>query len=265
MVRPGNAGLAGFDTPRYRLSIYRGRLRQYDRQLLMPVRSQSDAVPLLLRLIKPIAVASCLIFLGACAEHPRSPKTSALPAVVELSGVPFFAQNAYQSAPAALAALLTQQGEVVTPGLLESELKLPQQEESLQRVITDVARRHGLLVYPLDGGVDELLEQVAAGNPVLVHLREGYGLLPSWRYALLVGYDLDNRTLLLRSGHQRRMQRGFGEFEAGWDAASRWAVLLQSPDQLPAAVERGRWLKGAEDLDAAGQAVAASIARRQMP
>ncbi|WP_375739466.1 PA2778 family cysteine peptidase [Pseudomonas boanensis] len=222
-------------------------------------------MPLPRRLIKPIAVACSLVFLGACAEHPRSPRVSALPEAVELSGVPFFAQNAYQSAPAALAALLTQQGEVVTPGLLESELRLPQQEESLQRSIADVARQHGLLVYPLGSGLDDLLEQVAAGNPIMVYVKQGYGLLPSWRFALLVGYDLDNRTLLLRSGHQRRMQMGFGEFEAGWDAASRWAVLLQSPDQLPAAVERGRWLKGAEELDAAGQTEAASIARRQMP
>lgn len=222
-------------------------------------------MPVLNRLFRPVLVAACAAMLAACAAQPLSPKLRAGPERVELSGVPFFAQNAYQSAPASMAALLTQQGEVVTPGMIEKELQLPQKEASLREGMAATARQHGLVVYPLGNRLDDLLEQVAAGNPVLVHLREGFGWMPSWRYAVLVGYDRANQQVLLRQGHQRRALMGFGKFESSWAEAGSWAVLVQAPNQLPASVERTRWLKAADDLAAAGQANAAKMARLQLP
>ncbi|MCY1284617.1 hypothetical protein D9M68_456750 [compost metagenome] len=222
-------------------------------------------MPALNRLLRPLLVAGCVALLAGCAAQPLSPKLRAVPERVELSGVPFFAQNAYQSAPASMAALLTQQGEVVTPGMIEHELQLPQKEASLQEGLAATARKHGLLVYPLDNQLDGLLEQVAAGNPVLVHMREGFGWMPGWRYALLIGYDRKNQQVLLRQGHQRRAQMSFSAFQSSWDEAGNWAVLLQAPNQLPASVERTRWLKAADELAAAGQANAAKMARLQMP
>ncbi|MFC5698345.1 PA2778 family cysteine peptidase [Pseudomonas sp. GCM10022186] len=222
-------------------------------------------MPLRKRLLRPVLVATCLALLAGCSAQPLSPKLRAAPERVELSGVPFFAQNAYQSAPASMAALLTQQGEVVTPGMIEHELQLPQKEASLREGLTATARNHGLLVYPLGNQLDELLEQVAAGNPVLVHLREGFGWMPTGRYALLIGYDRANRQVLLRHGHQRRALMSFSAFESGWAEAGSWAVLVQAPNQLPASVERARWLKAADELAAAGQANAAKMARLQMP
>ncbi|MNF07027.1 hypothetical protein D3C80_2071070 [compost metagenome] len=57
----------------------------------------------------------------------------------------------------------------------------------------------------------------------------------------------------------------FSEFESGWGEAGSWAVLVQAPNQLPASVERARWLKAADELAAAGQVNAAKMARLQMP
>ncbi|WP_028627721.1 PA2778 family cysteine peptidase [Metapseudomonas resinovorans] len=222
-------------------------------------------MPVLSRLFRPVLVAACVAALVGCAAQPLSPKLRAGPERVELSGVPFFAQNAYQSAPASMAALLTQQGEEVTPGMIEKELQLPQKEASLREGLVATARQHGLMVYPLGDQMDELLEQVAAGNPVLVHLREGFGWMPSWRYALLIGYDRANQQVLLRHGHERRALMSFSAFESGWGEAGSWAVLVQAPNQLPASVERARWLKAADELAAAGQVNAAKMARLQMP
>ncbi|WP_242443161.1 PA2778 family cysteine peptidase [Pseudomonas sp. LFM046] len=222
-------------------------------------------MPVLNRLLRPFLIAGCVALLAGCSAQPLSPKLRAVPERVELSGVPFFAQNAYQSAPAAMAALLTQQGEVVTPGMIEQALHLPQKEAALRDELAATARQHGLMVYPLGNRLDELLEQVAAGNPVLVHLREGFGWMPSWRYALLIGYDRANQQVLLRQGHQRRAQMSFSAFESSWGEAGNWAVLVQAPNQLPASVERARWLKAADELAAAGQVNAAKMARLQMP
>ncbi|GJN55815.1 hypothetical protein TUM20286_55670 [Pseudomonas tohonis] len=210
------------------------------------------------------AVLAFSILLAACSAQPTSPGLRGLPEAVELSNVPFFAQHAYQSAPAALAALFTLQGETVTPGMVEKELRLPEREEALQGNLADVVNRHGLLVYPLGDQVEDLLVQVAAGNPVLVHLRQGYGWLPSWRYALVVGYDRHKQVLLLRAGGERRLPMGFSEFESDWEGAGHWAVLLQAPNQLPAQVDAERWKQAADALAGAGQADAANIARKQL-
>ncbi|WP_317890036.1 PA2778 family cysteine peptidase [Pseudomonas sp. JM0905a] len=222
-------------------------------------------MPVLNRLFCPVLIAACVAVLAGCGAQPLSSKLQAGPERVELSGVPFFAQNAYQSAPASMAALLTQQGDEVTPGMVEKELQLPQKEASLREGLAATARQHGLIVYPLGNQLGDLLEQVSAGNPVLVHLREGFGWLPSWRYALLVGYDRANQQVLLRQGHKRRALMSFSEFEADWAEAGHWAVLVQAPNQLPASVERVRWLKAADELAAAGQVNAAKMARLQMP
>ncbi|MDA8485339.1 PA2778 family cysteine peptidase [Pseudomonas resinovorans] len=222
-------------------------------------------MPVLNRLFCPVLIAACVAVLAGCGAQPLSSKLQAGPERVELSGVPFFAQNAYQSAPASMAALLTQQGDEVTPGMVEKELQLPQKEASLREGLAATARQHGLIVYPLGNQLGDLLEQVSAGNPVLVHLREGFGWMPSWRYALLVGYDRANQQVLLRQGHKRRALMSFSEFEADWAEAGHWAVLVQAPNQLPASVERVRWLKAADELAAAGQVNAAKMARLQMP
>lgn len=206
----------------------------------------------------------CLL-LAACSSQPStSPRLRALPEAVELSSVPFFAQHAYQSAPASLAALFTLQGETVTPGMVEKELRLPEREEALQQNLAGVVNRHGLLLYPLGDQLEDLLVQVAAGNPVLVHLRQGYGWLPSWRYALVVGYDRNKQVLLLRAGGIRRLPMSFSEFESGWEGAGHWAALLQAPNQLPAEADRSRWTQAVDALAGAGQADAANIARKQL-
>ncbi|WP_271408154.1 PA2778 family cysteine peptidase [Pseudomonas sp. Q1-7] len=222
-------------------------------------------MPVLNRLFRPLFLTTCIAVLVGCSVQPLSPKLRSVPERVELSGVPFFAQNAYQSAPASMAALLTLQGEEVTPGSVEKELQLPKKEASLREGLAATARQHGLMVYPLGNRLDDLLEQVAAGNPVLVHLREGFGWMPTWRYAVLIGYDRTNQQVLLRHGHRRRDLMGFGGFESSWNEAGNWAVLVQAPNQLPAAVERARWLKAADELAAAGQVTAAKMARLQMP
>ncbi len=203
-------------------------------------------------------LAACLLAatLAGCAGQPSS-ELKQLPQRVELTAVPFFRGNANQSAPMALAALLSQQGVRITPGLLEDPLKLPQGLDRLQDSIPNVARQYGMLVYPLDGNFPALLTQVAAGNPVLVRYQEGSAFWSEPRYALLVGYDRYKQRVLLRAGMSRRLLMDFDTFESAWKKEGAWAVLVQQPGQLPAQVDRQRWLKAANELAQAGQEQAA--------
>ncbi len=203
-----------------------------------------------------------LLPLAGCMSSAVAPAIQRLPERVELSGVPFFAQTAYEGAPGALAILLSQQGVVTTPGLVAKKMQLPGSEARLQQNLQRVVNEYGLLVYPLEADLPELLAQVAAGFPVLVRINNGFGWVSSPRYAVLIGYDRAEQTLLLRSGRDRRLSMGFDNFESAWNALGHWAVLVQAPAQLPANVDRQRWLNGAAELEHAGQKLAASNAHR---
>ncbi|MGN8259424.1 peptidase C39 family protein [Pseudomonas sp. SMSB3] len=199
---------------------------------------------------------------GALAGCAGTPPTGlkGLPQRVEISSVPFYRGNANHSGAMALAALLSQQGAPITPGLLDKPLNLPEGADALATGIPQVARAYGKLVYPLDKQLDALLVQVAAGNPVLLRYQEGSAWWSEPRYAVLIGYDTYKKRVLLRSGMQRRQLMGFDDFAQNWAKEGSWAVLVQPPRQLPAQVDRQRWLQAADALARAGQEGAAKQA-----
>ncbi|MCG6577525.1 peptidase C39 family protein [Pseudomonas sp. AF32] len=206
-----------------------------------------------------VFATACLVVLGGCAGSV-SPQIQRLPERVELNGVPFYRGDLYQGAPQSLAALLTLQGTVITPGLLEKPLHLPGGEAKLQQNMQALAREYGLVVYPLDSQLDALLTQVGAGNPVLLRYTEGAAFWSGPRYAILAGYNRQKQTVLLRSGMNRRLSMSFSGFESAFKDAGGWAVLLQQPTQLPANVDSQRWLKAADELAGAGREQAAARA-----
>ncbi|WNC07891.1 peptidase C39 family protein [Pseudomonas coleopterorum] len=208
-----------------------------------------------------LLACSLMAGMAGCTSN-NGPALPGLADRVELNGVPFYRGNANQSGSMVLASMLSQQGITITPGLLDPALKLPGETDRLQQNITQVAREYGLLVYPLDPQLNALLAQVAAGNPVLLRYSEGSFLWSQPRYALLVGYDRFKRHVLLRSGMNRRLPMDFDSFASAWKSAGSWAILIQQPNQLPAQVDRQRWLDAARETAAAGQEPAAARARK---
>ncbi|WP_409567325.1 peptidase C39 family protein [Pseudomonas sp.] len=203
-----------------------------------------------------LAVCLMIASLSGCASAPP-PLPQGLAQRVEISSVPFFRGNANHGGALALAALLSQQGVSITPGLLDEPLKLPQQADRLDTSIPRVAREYGMVVYPLDKRLQALLVQLAAGNPVLVRYREGSSFWAEPRYAVVIGYDRYKQRMLLRAGMDRRRLVDFSDFEQAWQQEGSWAVLVQPPRQLPAEVDHQRWRQAAEALAQAGQEVAA--------
>jgi hypothetical protein len=206
-------------------------------------------------------MVACLLAasLSGCASAPPA-AVKGVAQRVEISSVPFYRGNANHSGAMALAALLSQQGAPITPGLLDKPLNLPQGAESLGTGIPRVARDYGRVVYPLDKQLDALLTQVAAGNPVLVRFQEGSAWWSEPRYAVLIGFDRYKQRVLLRSGMHRRQMMPFDDFNSAWAQEGSWAILVQPPRQLPAQVNRQRWLQAADELARAGQELAAKQA-----
>jgi hypothetical protein len=199
-----------------------------------------------------------ILALAGCASAV-TPEIQRLPDRVELYNVPFFRGNAYQSGPGALASMLANQHVQITPGLLDKPLQLPGAEDQLEQNMAKLAREYGFLVYPLDDGLQSLLTQVSAGYPVMLRFSDGT-FLKEPRYAVMVGYDRIKQKVLLHAGMNRRFMMSFGSFTSAWENAGSWAVLIQSPRQLPAALNEQRWTKAAEQLAQAGQEQAAGEA-----
>jgi hypothetical protein len=70
--------------------------------------------------------------------------------------------------------------------------------------------------------------------------------------------------MLLRAGMNRRELMSFSSFESAFEKSGGWAVLIQKPTQIPAAVDRQRWLKAADELAQAGQEREAAQARKAL-
>ena len=85
-------------------------------------------------------VVGCVAGLAGCAGSV-APEIKRLPERVELSGT-FYRGVANQSGPQVLASMLSQQGIVITPGLLEKPLHLPGAEAQLQQNMQNLAREY---------------------------------------------------------------------------------------------------------------------------
>jgi hypothetical protein len=197
--------------------------------------------------------------LGGCATNVE-PEYKRLPDRVEINSVPFFRGEDYQSAPGALAGMLSAHNVQITPGLVEKPLKLPGGEAKLEQSMPNLAREYGFVVYPVDDTLPALLAQVSAGFPVMVRISEGSVWWKKPVYGVLIGFNQRKRTVVLHAGQNRRMLMSFDGFSSAWSNAGSWAILIQGPRQLPAQVDRERWLKAANDLAQAGQEQAAGEA-----
>ncbi|MDD5176340.1 MAG: PA2778 family cysteine peptidase [Sterolibacterium sp.] len=161
---------------------------------------------------------------------------------VELVGVPFFPQQDYQCGPAALATTLVYSGAKITPENLVGQVYLPARQGSLQVDMQAAPRRYGMVSYRLAPRFDDLLREVAAGNPVIVLQNNGIWPIVKWHYAVVAGFDYPAGELLLRSGESQRLAVPFTIFEYTWKKSDYWAMVTLPPDRIPATATESSYL-----------------------
>lgn len=179
-----------------------------------------------------------------------------------LSQVPFYAQDEYQCGPASLAMMLNSQGLKSTPAALRKQVYIPGREGSLAVEMVAAARAHGLVAYPLEKDLTAVIIEVAAGNPVLVMQNLRFDWWPQWHFAVVVGYDLAEQELILRSGLEAEKRTGFRTFDMTWARSDRWARVMLPPETLPATAEPLSYMRAAYDLEQTGRQSAAAEAYR---
>lgn len=202
--------------------------------------------------------AAVFLLLSGCAS--LVPQTMALrtdwpagvPRSVELAEVPFFPQEDYQCGPASLGMALAHSGVAVLPEALVAEVWLPSRRGSLQLEMLATPRRYGRVSYRLEPRYQDLLREVAAGNPVVV-LQDLGTLGTIWHYAVVNGFDYDTGTIYLRSGLERRQQMSFTAFERTWMQGGYWAMVVLPPDRIAATATEERWLQALLGLARGGK------------
>jgi tetratricopeptide (TPR) repeat protein len=204
--------------------------------------------------------------LAACAG-PQTEALMAGPPVVppraEVALVPFFAQAEHECGPAALAMALSWSGVPVSPEQVSAQVYTPGREGSLSDDMLAAARRHGRLAVPLDR-LSPLLDELAAGHPVVVLQNLGLSFAPRWHYALAVGYDLARRSIMLNSGPDERVVMPLDTFEHTWARSNHWALVVLPPDTLPAGAGELDVARAAAGLERVGLPAEAAAAYRAM-
>lgn len=193
------------------------------------------------------------ILLTACVSAPQTRGLLArdayeLPLSSNISGTPFFPQTLYHCGPAALATVLSATDLPVTPDELVPLVYVPGRTGSFQTEVTATARSFGRLAYQLLPELEDLLTEIAAGNPVLVLQNLGLSRIPQWHFAVVKGYDLAARELRLNSGEIEDYRLDMAVFERTWARASHWALVITVPGTIPATAQEYAYLQALIDL-----------------
>jgi hypothetical protein len=220
--------------------------------------------------LRGAALVAAALSLAGCAVFGDPPQTAALlasapaglPLRVERTQVPFFPQTRYHCGPAALATALADVGLPADPEALGDAVFLPAREGSLQIEMLGGARRQGAVATRLPGELSALLQEVAAGHAVLILQNLGLEIAPRWHYAVLVGYDLAARELVLRSGTVERERLPLRTFEFTWARGGHWAIAVLPPGHLPATARERDALEAAVGFERTAPPAQAALAYR---
>ena len=193
-------------------------------------------------------IAGLLVGCGGIKKSQSPALPENLPPFLELEAVPFYPQSDYQCGPSTLAMALTYSDLPITPEALRSQVYTPSQKGSLQMAMIGATRRHDRIAYPIFG-LNSIWPEIAAGHPVIVLQNLGLSWIPVWHYAVLIGYDFTDNTVILRSGITERKVMSLDTFDKTWARSDYWGLIVLKPIQLPAIAREKDYLAAVVGLE----------------
>lgn len=202
-----------------------------------------------------LACSVIVILATGCATAPLqypdlAPPSDGEARQVELTDTPFYSQTAYHCGPSALATILQASGvDTATPDLLAEQVYLPGRKGSLQTELVTASRRASRIPYLLEPKLTHLMSELRAGYPVLVLQNLQLPRWPKWHYAVVIGFDLDEEQVILRSGTEQRQTLSFRRFERTWQLGDYWALVVAPPGEIPATADATRYLQSVVPME----------------
>lgn len=198
------------------------------------------------------------VLLVACSQpQGQIPPRIDAPQRAMVAGVPLIKQNEFHCGPASLAMVFQWSGLNVTQAEVAAQSFTPGAKGTYLADMAGAARRHAMLAVRLST-LEEVLEEVAAGNPVIIFQNLGLKWAPRWHYAVVVGYDLNSGQITLHSGEHQQMTMGLRLFMRTWKRGDYWAMAVLPPSQLPVTDNQWEILRAAAALEQLGHTRAAA-------
>ena len=144
-------------------------------------------------------------------------------------------------------------GVAVVPDQLTPLVYVPERKGSYQVEMIAATRQFERIPYVIKPNVKALMDEIAAGHPVLVFQNLGLQWVPEWHYAVVTGMDLLNNTIQLNSGTLENYVMDLETFERTWQRAHKWAMVVLAPGSLPAGGDDLSYVKAVSYFESSGK------------
>jgi tetratricopeptide (TPR) repeat protein len=210
------------------------------------------------RFWKIMVLAGAAITASGCATTAHQTEAllvsapSDIPRAFEIPNVDFIEQSENYCGPATLAMAMKHAGQPRGVEELAAQVYTPGKKGTLQQDMMSASRRQGMLAVPIQG-MQALLQEIAAGHPVIVLENLAFTWYPKWHYALVYGYDLDEPEVILHSGSSKAKHWSMRKFERNWIYGDFWGLVVLPPDQMAVSGDELGHAAAAAGLEQVGQ------------
>ena len=186
-----------------------------------------------------------------------------LPAIYEMQNVAFLDQAAAYCGPASLSMVMHWAGKDVLPETLAAQMLTPDLNGSLQNDMIGAARRNGMMAVTIHD-LPNLLAEVSGGHPVIIIENLGLSWFQQWHYAVVIGYDLNKKEIILHSGHRAFAREDLTVFENSWRLGEYWGLVVLRPGELAITADERAHVTAAAGLELVKKNKEAMISYRRI-
>jgi len=177
--------------------------------------------------IRLIPLLSIIIVFLSCAHHPERGVYYTPPPGGDrevLLQVPLFPQKRFHCGPAALAGVMNYWNVGVTPEEIARALSTDRHRGTLSLDLYLYAKKRGLKVELLRGGMKALIRSLDGGYPVIVMVDSGMGPLQKNHFMVVVGYN--GKGLFVNTQNEREIFFSYAEMDRIWRRTNYWGLLV---------------------------------------
>ena len=193
-----------------------------------------------------------LTLLSACQTPPQTRQLLSAPPDIArqhlIAQVPFYPQQDYFCGPTTLAEVAGFYGLNTSPEAIAPNTFIPGRQGTLQIEMAAASRQLGFVAYEQRGSLRQLLQLIDEKIPVIVLQNNGLSWLPQWHYAVVIGYDLDRREMILHSGLSAEYRLPLATFERTWQRADYWLLAMLPPGRTSALLDPFLYTRACQDL-----------------